>query len=153
MSLSLQLYTIGFTRKSAESFFTLLAEQGVRRVVDVRLRNNSQLSGFAKQRDLAYFLKAIAGIEYVPLLELAPTAEILDPYKKRTLSWAQYSQSFLELMEERKIESSLDPALLNESCLLCSEHEPQHCHRRLVADYLQQRWTQQGVELSVRHLL
>src|SRR5438309_11885131 len=73
MTAPLQLFTIGFTRKSAEAFFTSLREAGVRRLVDVRLNNISQLAGFTKKDDLRYFLKAIAGIEYLHLGELAPT--------------------------------------------------------------------------------
>lgn len=144
----ISIYTIGFTKKSAEQFFGKLADAGVRRVIDTRLNNRSQLAGFAKQEDLRYFLKAIAGIDYVHLPLLAPTQELLAEYKKRGGSWDVYEQQFLRLMNERKIETELSRDLLDSSCLLCSEHKPQHCHRRLVAEYLQQKWG----EIDIRHI-
>ena len=88
----IQLFTIGFTKKSAEKLFTQLSRSGVQRLVDVRLNNTSQLAGFAKREDLAYFLKAICGIDYVHVPELAPTAQILDAYKKHKGDWAVYEQ-------------------------------------------------------------
>lgn len=136
----MRVLTIGFTKKRAEQFFQLLRESGVKRVVDVRLNNVSQLAGFAKRDDLAYFLREIGGIDYVHLSELAPTKEMLDQYKKRGGDWEAYQEQFLELMEQRRIEEKISPDLLDESCLLCSEHQPHHCHRRLVAEYLRDRW-------------
>jgi uncharacterized protein (DUF488 family) len=144
----MNLYTIGFTKKSAEAFFTRLQRAGVRRVVDVRLNNNSQLAGFSKRDDLAYFLRSIAGIEYVHLLDLAPTQELLDRYRKVDRDWPAYERDFLALMASRQIETSVPPNLLDGGCLLCSEHQPHHCHRRLVAEYLRARWA--GVQ--VEHL-
>lgn len=143
------LFTIGFTRKSAERFFTLLKEAQVRRVIDVRLNNRSQLAGFSKVTDLEYFLRAIGGIEYRHLTELAPTQELLDTYKKKKGSWSEYEGGFLELLRRRGVDRSLDRSVFDMACLLCSEHEPRHCHRRLVAEYLKDKWG--GVE--VRHLL
>ena len=137
---ALKLFTIGFTKKSAEAFFTRLQRAGVKRLIDVRLNNNSQLAGFSKRDDLAYFLKAIAGIEYVHLLDLAPTPELLDRYKKADRDWPAYERDFLKLITDRKIEQSIPPNLLDGGCLLCSEHQPHHCHRRLVAEYLRDRW-------------
>ena len=136
----MRLFTIGFTRKSAESFFEKLRQSGARRVVDVRLNNVSQLAGFTKKGDLAYFLDKICGMEYVHLPALAPTQDILDAYRKRRESWQTYEQRFLDLMKERKIEEEVSREVLAESCLLCSEDKPQHCHRRLVAEYLKQQW-------------
>src|SRR5215470_59406 len=104
--MTIRLFTIGFTKKSAEEFFTLLQKAGVARVLDVRLHNTSQLAGFAKQDDLAYFLRAIAGIDYVHLPELAPTEDILDPYKKKKGPWKDYEPKFLELVRSRKIETT-----------------------------------------------
>jgi uncharacterized protein (DUF488 family) len=139
------IYTIGFTKKSAEQFFGLLERAGVRRVIDVRLRNNSQLAGFAKKGDLAYLLCRLAGIEYVHELLLAPTPEILDGYRKRRLSWDVYEERFLELMKARQVEQRLSPEVLADACLLCSEARPERCHRRLVAEYLQSHW--RGLEI------
>ncbi len=138
--MEIKLFTIGFTQKSAREFFMALKQAGVQRVVDVRLNNNSQLAGFSKKEDLAYFLKEIAGIDYVHLPELAPTQDILDAYKKHKGDWSIYEQKFLELLTRREIEKKIQPELLQQACLLCSEHLPHHCHRRLVADYLNAKW-------------
>lgn len=143
------VHTIGFTKTTAEDFFTRLEQAGVKRVIDVRLNTSSQLSGFAKARDLKYFLRHIAGIDYVHELSLAPTAEMLGAYRKGRLPWDRYEASFIELIRERKIEDTLDPDLLDGGCLLCSESTPHHCHRRLVAEYLKQRWQ---VNFEIVHL-
>ncbi len=146
---SLDLFTIGFTQKTAEQFFETLKTAGVKRIIDTRLNNVSQLAGFAKQKDLAYFLKAIAGIEYVHILDLAPTKEMLDAYKKKQISWQDYEQKFNQLILERRIETKIYPELLDGGCLLCSEAKPHHCHRRLVAEYLQERL---DIVLNIHHL-
>lgn len=136
----MKIFTIGFTKKSAETFFTRLKNAGVKRLVDVRLNNVSQLAGFTKKDDLRYFTKAICGIEYVHLPELAPTADILDPYKKvKNGDWPLYERHFLELMRARHIENT-PREILEGGCLLCSEEKPHHCHRRLVAEYLKEKW-------------
>lgn len=140
------IFTIGFTRKPARQFFETLREAGVRRVLDVRLNNVSQLAGFSKKEDLEYFLQEIGGIGYHHLPILAPTQEMLDEYRKQRGGWELYEKRFLDLMEERKIENELDPELVGEGCLLCSEDQPHHCHRRLVAEYLQRHWP--AIEIS-----
>src|SRR4051812_17368376 len=117
----MKIYTIGFTKKSAEKFFTLLKESGARRVADVRLNNSSQLAGFSKKDDLRYFVKAICGMDYVHLEELAPTQEILDQYKKVKGDWAEYERKFLALLRKRHVEETLERDVLNGACLLCSE--------------------------------
>ncbi|OHB62842.1 MAG: hypothetical protein A2Y77_16795 [Planctomycetes bacterium RBG_13_62_9] len=136
----MKIFTIGFTKKSAEEFFTRLKGAGVRRVVDVRLNNTSQIAGFAKARDLAFFLRAIAGIDYLHLPELAPTQEILDDFVKAKGAWSEYARRFTELMETRRVAETLPGALLEGDCLLCSENTPEHCHRRLVAEHFQKHW-------------
>ena len=136
----MKIFTIGFTKKSARRFFGLLRESGAERIVDVRLNNVSQLAGFAKKDDLAYFLKAICGMDYVHLPELAPTREMLDAYKKRKGDWSTYENRFLSLMRERSIEQTLSRDLLADGCLLCSEDTPDKCHRRLVVEYLDRHW-------------
>src|SRR5688572_29994983 len=115
------LYTIGFTQRSAEDFFTTLTRASVVRVVDIRLNNVSQLAGFSKKADLAYFLRAIGGIDYLHAPDLAPTQDLLDEFKKRKGDWAVYETSFRQLMEERRIETIYSPELLDRNCLLCSE--------------------------------
>ena len=144
----MNLFTIGFTGKSAEKFFGLLKGSGARRLVDVRLNNVSQLAGFAKKKDLAYFVKELCGMEYSHLPELAPTQDILDEYKKNKGDWAVYERKFLELMRGRQIEKTVPRSLLEEGCLLCSEDKPHHCHRRLVAEYLKDHWG----DVEIEHL-
>ena len=135
------LFTIGFAKKSAEQFFSILMQAGVQKVFDIRLHNVSQLAGFTKRDDLSYFLKAIADIDYLHMLSLAPTQEILDAYRKKKGGWASYEQSFNALLRERKPEQFLSREKIQHACLLCSEPSPDHCHRRLVAQYLKDRWS------------
>jgi len=144
----MKLFTIGFTKTSAESFFGRLQKAGVKKVADVRLNNVSQLAGFAKKDDLRYFLRAICGIGYEHHPELAPTQEMLDAYKKRRGDWAEYERRFLDLMANRRIEETVARETLDGACLLCSEDKPHHCHRRLVAEYLKEKWG----DLEVVHL-
>lgn len=144
----MNLFTIGFTKKSAEGFFETLRKSGGKRVVDVRLNNVSQLAGFAKKQDLIYFLKHICGMEYVHLPDLAPTQEMLDDYRKKRESWEGYEKRFLDLMRQRQIEEKVPKETLADGCLLCSEEKPHHCHRRLVAEYLQQHWG----DIDIKHL-
>ena len=136
----MKLSTIGFTKKSARRFFDLLHQSGAKRIVDVRLNNRSQLAGFAKQDDLAYFLSELCEMEYVHLPALAPTKEMLDAYKKRRGDWKTYEGRFIALMRERRIEETIPKEIVVDSCLLCSEDKPHYCHRRLVAEYLKQHW-------------
>lgn len=144
----MRILTIGFTKKSARRFFDALKKAGVRRVVDVRLNNVSQLSGFAKRDDLAYFLREIPDIGYRHEPALAPTKEMFDGYKKKGDSWDDYESKFLNLMRERRIENTLDPKDLEDACLLCSEDKPHNCHRRLVAEYLKGHWG----DVEIEHL-
>jgi uncharacterized protein (DUF488 family) len=146
---SVRITTIGFTKKNAEQFFTALQKVHIKRLLDVRLNNQSQLAGFSKRDDLAYFLKTILNIEYVHLSTLAPTQEMLDAYKKAKGSWSEYEKRFLDLMAHREIERQLDRQLLDSACLLCSEDKPHHCHRRLVAEYLKEKWG----NVSIEHLV
>lgn len=144
----MRIYTIGFTKKPARTFFGLLQKSGAQRLVDVRLNNVSQLAGFAKRDDLAYFLAEICGMDYRHVVELAPTQPMLDDYKKHGARWDDYERRFLELIAERQIEKRISPALLDNSVLLCSEATAHRCHRRLVAEYLAERWD--GV--TIEHL-
>lgn len=135
-----QAFTIGFTKKSAAEFFTKLRDAGVRRIVDVRLNNTSQLAGFAKRDDLQFFLKGLYDIDYVHVPELTPTKAMLDAYKKHGNDWSVYEREFLELLARRAIENSVPRELIHGGCLLCSEHLPDQCHRRVVLDYLDPHW-------------
>ena len=141
--------TIGFTKTTAEGFFERLLKSGVKKVIDVRLHNTSQLAGFAKADDLAYFLKKIGGIQYTHQPLLAPTDAMLKAYKREKGDWDVYEGRFLSLMAERQIENRLKAEMLEGACLLCSEATPHHCHRRLVCEYLNGKW---NGSLTVRHL-
>lgn len=145
----MNVYTIGFTKKNAETFFNFIKEYDVKTLIDVRLNNVSQLAGFAKRDDLRFFLKELCGADYVHSPELAPTKDILNAYKKGDMPWETYEDKFLNLMSQRSIEKSIKPALLDHGCLLCSEHEPHLCHRRLVVEYLNQH---SSLDLEVKHL-
>jgi len=137
---NIQLFTIGFTQKTAQEFFEILKKSQVKCVIDTRINNISQLAGFAKRKDLQYFLKEICNIDYLHILDLAPTKELLDDYKKKRIDWNTYEQKFNHLISQRQIEKKISPEILTQSCLLCSEAKPHHCHRRLVAEYFNQQW-------------
>ena len=141
----MKLFTIGFTKTSAENFFSRLSKADVKKLVDVRLNNVSQLAGFAKKDDLRYFTNAICHIEYEHMPELAPTQDILDEYKKSKGAWSIYTEKFLRLMATRRVEN-IDRSRLDGACLLCSEDKPHHCHRRLVAEYLKGKWGNVEIE-------
>jgi uncharacterized protein (DUF488 family) len=149
MDSEISIYTIGFTKKSAETFFKFLKQSKVKTLIDVRLNNISQLAGFAKRDDLKFFLNELYGADYVHTPELAPTKELLNAYKKGDIPWEVYEDKFLNLMGQRNIEKSIKPTLLDHGCLLCSEHEPHLCHRRLVVEYLNQHT---DLDLKVKHL-
>ncbi len=145
----MDIYTVGFTQKSAELFFTLLADNAITLLMDIRLRPGGQLSGFSKGSDLAYFLDRLCnGCGYLHAPQLAPTKEILDEYRKDE-DWARYERRFGRLMDERDVPAALDKSLFtnNRVCLLCSEATPEQCHRRLVAERLARVWKAQVVHL------
>ena len=143
------LYTIGFAGKTAQDFFEKLEKAGVKRLIDVRLNNVTQLAGFTKKKDLEYFLRTIAGIDYAHYEDLAPTADILDRFKKKgEMDWAEYERLFNLLLDQRKPEASHRPEEFDYACMLCSEATAEHCHRRLVAERLERSWR----NLNVVHL-
>lgn len=144
----MRIFTIGFTKKSAEDFFSRLLNSGVKRIIDVRLNNVSQLAGFSKKDDLKYFLRKICDVDYLHLLSLAPTQSMLDGYKKERGVWQNYEREFVSLITSREIEKTLSREVVADGCLLCSEDKPVRCHRRLVAEYLQNKWT----DVEVEHL-
>jgi uncharacterized protein (DUF488 family) len=138
----MKIFTIGFTQKRAETFFEILLQNNVQRLVDIRLRPNGQLSGFAKKDDLPYFLaNLVNGCQYIHIPELAPAKEILKDYRSDA-DWQRYEERFNTLMDERRILDILDRDEFenHRSCLLCSEATPEQCHRRLVAERLQGHW-------------
>lgn len=144
------LFTIGFTQKSAEKFFDLLAKNSIKKLIDTRLNNTGQLSGFAKKDDLAYFCKTILSTEYIHWLESAPDEKMLSAYKKKEISWDDYAREYLAMLERRKVESSIKLISGGDACLLCSEAKPHHCHRSILAEYLNKKG---GGSYSVHHLV
>lgn len=143
------LCTIGFSKKSLEQFVDLMKNAGVTRLVDTRLNNTSQLSGYAKKNDLSYVMRLV-GISYQHDVMLAPTEDILSAYKKKQMSWYEYEKQYIGLLEKRKVENRIDDILAGEvTCFLCSEDKPHHCHRRLLAEYL----NHYKKEIKVTHLV
>jgi uncharacterized protein (DUF488 family) len=132
----IKLYTIGFTKKPAEKFFNLIREAGVKKIVDTRINNVSQLAGFAKGSDLKFFAKEIGNISYEHNVDFAPSKELLSRYRNKEMTWLEYETEYLNLLDMRKIAQKTDIEKLHENCLLCSEHTPEKCHRRLLAEYL-----------------
>jgi len=145
----MEIYSAGFTKHGARKFFGALKEAGIERLVDVRLNNTSQLASFAKRDDLEYFLEVIVHAEYVHEPLLAPTKELLDAYKKAKGDWDTYEVGFRALLAERQIETTIPKDLFQpKTLLLCSEHTPEHCHRRIVIEYLNEHWGEvQGIHL------
>lgn len=146
----MNIYTIGFTQKSAQKFFSLLMESKVRTVVDIRLNNKSQLAGFSKGEDLKYFLTELCGIEYKHDTDLAPTKEILSSYKDKKIDWPQYEEQFFDLLNNRKIKELLAKKYnlkFEGVCFLCSEATAEYCHRRLVAEYIKQSYPELITEI------
>ena len=144
----MKIFTIGFTKKTAEQFFGLLDRLDIKRVVDIRLNNSSQLAGFTKSEDLRFFLRRVIGKDYVHLPQLAPNADMLKSYRDGKMDWAGYERDFLALMQQRGVEETVPTELIDGSCLLCSEATPEYCHRRLVTSYFA-RWS---VGIIVEHL-
>jgi uncharacterized protein (DUF488 family) len=137
----MEIYTIGFTKKTAAQFFGLLREADIEQLIDVRLNNISQLAGFTKRDDLEFFLGELCNASYLHEPMLAPTQPLLDSYKKRHLPWREYEHKFTQLIADRRIEDRLDPKLLERrTVLLCSEPTAERCHRRLVVEYLDKAW-------------
>lgn len=149
----MNLFTIGFTKKSARVFFDdLLSPCGARRVLDVRARPSSQLAGFAKVGksggDFQFLLQRLCDMDYVHVPELAPSSELLGGYRAGDLTWVEYGERYLEVLREQQVETSLDPELLADGVLLCSEASPERCHRRLAAEYLREHWN----DMEIIHL-
>ena len=142
----MHLYTIGFSRRTAPGFFGALRQAGIKRCLDVRISNTSQLAGFTKRSDLPFFLEELCGAEYRHEPLLAPTLDLMRGYRQGS-GWPEYERAFLQLMIDRRVEDRLDRHLFDiPTVLLCVEPTAQYCHRRLVVEYLRQRWGQMTVE-------
>lgn len=116
----------------------------------MRLHNTSQLAGFAKADDLAYFLDAICAIEYVHEPIFAPTEELLGGLKKtKAIGWDEFERGFVRLLDERRAAQVVSRALFDRPvALLCSEDTPDRCHRRLVAEYLAEHWPKEKIRIT-----
>lgn len=145
----MDIYTIGFTKKSAETFFKLIKSANIAKLIDVRLNTDSQLAGFAKKNDLKFFLQEICKTNYIHFPELAPTKDILADYKENKISWEKYETQYLALIEKREPIKKISPEFFDNSCLLCSEHEPKNCHRRLAVEYINRFY---GNIFNIKHL-
>ena len=143
----MKIFTIGFTKKNAEKFFLLLCNPEIKRLIDIRLNNVSQLAGFTKRDDLKYFLKKICNIEYIHMPELAPNDEILKDYQQNG-DWPLYEKRFISLLDNRNVADKIQKNLFDGACLLCSEPEPRQCHRRLVVEYLSKKWG----DVEIKHI-
>jgi uncharacterized protein (DUF488 family) len=145
----MEILTIGFTKRSAEDFFEALKKAEIRRVVDVRLRNTSQLSGFSKAGDLQFFLHRLISASYAHEPLLAPTAKMLDDYRHRSVAWDAYANLYVELLEGREVSRKLNREdFETRTILLCTEPSSERCHRRLAAEYLARSWE----DVEVVHL-
>jgi uncharacterized protein (DUF488 family) len=144
---TMKLYTIGFTKHTAEEFFEKLKSAGVKRVIDIRINKTSQLAAFAKGSDLPYLLNATGGIEYLSHSELAPTKELLKSYRSKAINWEEFEVQYKKQIEESKVISGLSKSEFDGACLLCSEETAEKCHRRLLAEKLAELWS-----LQIQHL-
>lgn len=137
----MKLFTIGFTQKSAREFFDKIKSNKIDLLIDVRLNNISQLAGFAKGKDLEYFLNEICSCEYVHDDVFAPTKELLDNYRAKKVSWKEYEEVFAKIIDCRNIAERFKKNYMQYEnvCLLCTEPTAEQCHRRLVAEFLKDR--------------
>lgn len=142
------LLTIGFSKKNAETFFELLLQNGVKRLIDIRLNNKSQLAGFTKSGDLKYFLRKIANIEYIYMPKFAPTKDLLKKYQEKQVGWEEYEDQYKKILDERNVLENLDYSIFDDAVLLCSETTAECCHRRLLAEYL----ANNNSNIKIKHL-
>lgn len=141
----MKIYTIGFTKKSAKDFFDILIYNNIKCLIDIRRNNKSQLAGFAKTDDLQFFLKKIGNIDYIYMPEFAPTEELLDGYRNKTIDWSEYEKRYRKLLLERNVLVNKDMSIFDNACLLCSEPTAKQCHRRLAAEYIEK--SSGGIEI------
>ena len=145
------LYTIGFTKKNAQKFFELLKNAGVRKLVDIRINNASQLAGFAKGTDLKFFMKAICNAEYEHITDLAPTKELLKNYQDKVIDWTGYTVVFKKILQDRHIAERFNVENFDNCCFLCTEDTPEQCHRRLVAEFFKAKNPDKDIRIVHLH--
>lgn len=144
----MNLFTIGFVKKSAKVFFETLRTNGISKVIDIRLNNTSQLAGFTKKADLQFFLETIGDIGYMHIDRYAPTKELLNAYKRKKINWEEYESEYIAILDRRNILSNINYSIFDSACLLCSEPTAQQCHRRLFAEYL----SRHNSAIQIKHL-
>jgi hypothetical protein len=130
------LFTIGFTGKSAEHFFSLLIESKASKLIDIRINRTSQLAGFAKEQDLRFLIPELTSMEYLVREDLAPTKNLLASYRKKEISWDKFAENYQELLRDRVLYKTFSCVDFSNSVLLCSENNPEKCHRTLLANAL-----------------
>lgn len=145
----MEVYTAGFTKWLAEDFFEKLNALNINKLIDIRLRPNSQLSGFTREVNFSYFLKKLSHVEYEHQINLAPTKELLNRRRKNNLSWPEFESEYLNLLTEDILEYCFKEISKQNILFLCSESEPQFCHRRVLTDKL----LSLNSELKVTHLV
>ena len=143
----MKLYTIGFTQKTAEEFFNLLIKNKVKTIIDIRRNNKSQLAGFTKENDLEFFLEKIANIKYTHLKEFAPDETLLKNYRKKKITWNQFGERYLDQIKRYDKWGVFNNDVFKEGCLLCSESSPSKCHRRLLAEFLLNKFSDKSIEI------
>jgi len=146
---AIQIFTIGFTGSSAEHFFGRLRNAGVKKVIDTRLWAGSQLAGFARKKDMPYFVKELADADYEYREDLAPSKDILKPYKDGNLSWDEYEIQYVDLIQYRNLAHVLSPDEVDQACFLCACKTADRCHNRLLAEFLQREW---DAQVEIVHL-
>ena len=145
------LYTIGFTKKNAQKFFELLKNAGVRKLVDIRINNASQLAGFAKGTDLKFFMRAICNAEYEHITDLAPTKELLKNYQDKVIDWNGYTVVFKKILQDRHIAERFNVENFDNCCFLCTEDTPEQFHRRLVAEFFKAKNPDKDIRIVHLH--
>ena len=132
----MNIYTIGFTKKTAKEFFEKLQSADAKYLLDTRLNNKSQLAGFTKKGNIEYFIDKLTEMDYLEFPILAPTSEILKQYRSDG-DWDAYEDKYNRMLVEREVAREIDPSLFADGAvLLCSEPTAEKCHRRLAAEFL-----------------
>ena len=145
----MEVYTAGFTKWLAKDFFSQLKDLKIHKLIDIRLRPNSQLSGFTREVNFSFFLENLSNVKYEHQLSLAPTKELLNKRRNEGLSWQDFEFEYLNLLTKGVLEYCLNEISNQNILFLCSETEPQFCHRRILTDKL----CRLNSDLEVIHLI
>jgi len=132
----MEVYTAGFTKWLAKDFFNLLENLKINKLIDIRLRPNSQLSGFTRGVNFSYFLENLSNVKYEHQIKLAPTKELLNKRRNEGLNWQDFESEYVKLLDKDILNYCLNEISNQNILFLCSETEPQFCHRRILTDKL-----------------